>query len=154
MQTVRHPLLTEFRMLLVDFLGFGFSERPLEYGYTMEDHADSVAELLRHIDVRSAQIVGHSMAGSVAIALAMRHPDLVINLVVAECNLGSARPALRSRHGPKRTTSVTAIWCLVGSSSGQSQVCLDTVDWHVQSRLQVRMPFTAANAQPARCSSA
>jgi pimeloyl-ACP methyl ester carboxylesterase len=87
MQTVRHPLLTGFRMLLLDFLGFGFSERPLEYGYTMEDHADSVAELLRHLDVVSAHIVGHSMGGSVAIALAMRHPDLVRSLVVAEGNL-------------------------------------------------------------------
>jgi pimeloyl-ACP methyl ester carboxylesterase len=86
-QTVRHPLLTGYRMLLVDLLGFGFSERPLEYGYTMEDHADSVAELLRHLDVRGAHIVGHSSGGSVAIALAMRHPDLVRNLVVAEGNL-------------------------------------------------------------------
>ena len=87
MQTVRHPLLTSFRMLLVDFLGFGFSERPLEYAYSMEDHADSVAELLRHIDVRTAHVVGHSMGGSVAIALAMRHTHLVGSLIVAEGNL-------------------------------------------------------------------
>jgi pimeloyl-ACP methyl ester carboxylesterase/GNAT superfamily N-acetyltransferase len=87
MQTVRHPLLTGFRMVLVDFLGFGFSERPLEYGYTMEDHADSVAELLHYLDVGSVHVVGHSMGGSVAIALAMRDPDLVRNLIVAEGNL-------------------------------------------------------------------
>src|SRR5215475_13488845 len=86
-QTVRHPLLQRFRMLLVDFLGFGISERPLEYAYTMEDQADSVAELLRHLNVGSAHVVGHSSGGSVAIALAMRHPDLVRNLIVAEGNL-------------------------------------------------------------------
>jgi pimeloyl-ACP methyl ester carboxylesterase len=74
-------------VLLVDFLGFGFSERPLEYAYTMEDQADSVAELLRHINVGSAHVVGHSSGGSAAIALAMRHPDLVRNLIVAEGNL-------------------------------------------------------------------
>ena len=87
METVRHPRLARFRMLLPDFLGFGFSERPLEYGYTMDDHADGVAELLRHLHVESAHVVGHSMGGSVAIALAMRHPDLVSSLVVAEGNL-------------------------------------------------------------------
>ena len=87
MQTVRHPLLAGFRMLLVDFLGFGFSERPVEYGYTIEDHAESVAGLLHDLNVGSAHIVGHSMGGSVAIALAMRHADLVVNLVVAEGNL-------------------------------------------------------------------
>jgi pimeloyl-ACP methyl ester carboxylesterase len=87
MQTVRHPLLTSFRMLVVDFLGFGFSERPLEYGYTVEDHADSVAELLRHLAVGSAHVVGHSMGGSVAIALATRHTHLVGSLIVAEGNL-------------------------------------------------------------------
>ena len=87
MQTARHPLLARYRMLLVDFLGFGLSERPLDYGYTMENHADSVADLLRHLQVGRVHVVGHSMGGSVAIALAMRHTDLVGSLIVAEGNL-------------------------------------------------------------------
>ncbi len=87
MQTVRHPLFAPSRIVLVDFLGFGFSERPLDYGYTMEDHADSVADLLHHLGLNSAHVVGHSMGGSVAIALAMRHTHLVRSLVVAEGNL-------------------------------------------------------------------
>jgi pimeloyl-ACP methyl ester carboxylesterase len=97
MQTVRHPRLAGFRMLLIDFLGFGFSERPLEYGYTMEDHADSVADLLRHLHLRRVHVVGHSMGGSVAIALAMRHTDLVGSLIVAEGNLDPGRGTASAR---------------------------------------------------------
>ena len=108
------PAPCGFRMLLVDFLGFGFSEQPLEYAYTMEDHADSVAELLRQLSVGSAHVVGHSMGGPVAIALAMRHPDLVGSLVVAEGNLhpgsGTARavPDHRRITEPATPTNVTA----------------------------------------------
>ena len=43
--------------------------------------------LLRHLDVTSANVVEHSMGGSIAIALAMRHGHLVRSLVVAEGNL-------------------------------------------------------------------
>lgn len=34
------------RAILVDRLGFGFSDRPEPFGYTIEDHADSVAVCL------------------------------------------------------------------------------------------------------------
>jgi pimeloyl-ACP methyl ester carboxylesterase len=83
----RHPRLARSRALLVDFLGFGYSEAPADFGYTMEEHADSVAALLDHLGLRGVHLVGHSMGGTVAIALAARHPHLVGRLVVAEGNL-------------------------------------------------------------------
>ena len=34
---------TDRRSLLIDFLGFGLSDRPADFGYTMAEHADTVA---------------------------------------------------------------------------------------------------------------
>lgn len=86
------------RSLLVDLLGFGLSDRPAGFGYTMEDHADTVATLLRAVDLDGVRVVAHSMGGAVAIVLAERHPGLVGELVLAEPNLRPAEPrALSAR---------------------------------------------------------
>jgi pimeloyl-ACP methyl ester carboxylesterase len=84
---VTQPALAGRHALLVDFLGFGFSDRPAAFGYSLADHARTVAALLDHLGLTNCAVVGHSMGGSVAISLATLRPDLVGQLVVAEGNL-------------------------------------------------------------------
>jgi pimeloyl-ACP methyl ester carboxylesterase len=59
---------------LIDFLGFGYSDAPADFGYTMEEQADSVAALVDYLGLRGVHVVGHSMGGSIAISLAAHHP--------------------------------------------------------------------------------
>ncbi|WP_327369110.1 alpha/beta fold hydrolase [Streptomyces sp. NBC_01217] len=92
-----HPLLADSRSLLMDLLGFGISDRPTEFGYTLEEHADAVAAALEAADAYDTDVVAHSMGGAVAIVLAARHPHLVARLVLVDANLdpvapGPARP--------------------------------------------------------------
>ncbi|MCQ4207916.1 alpha/beta fold hydrolase [Streptomyces longispororuber] len=81
------PELAGRRTLFVDLPGHGISDRPADFGYTLEDHADALAAVLDAAEVRGAEIVGHSMGGAVAIVLAHRRRDLVSRLVVTEGNL-------------------------------------------------------------------
>ncbi|TWD81228.1 pimeloyl-ACP methyl ester carboxylesterase [Kribbella amoyensis] len=80
------------RRLLVDLLGFGISDRPEDFGYTLEDHADALATALRTAGTGGADLVAHSMGGAVAITLAVRHPDLVKRLVLVDANLDPLTP--------------------------------------------------------------
>ena len=80
------------RSLLVDFLGHGLSDRPAAFPATLEAHAASVAALLDHLGVRGAEVIGHSMGGSVALVLARTRPELVGALVVVEPNLDPVVP--------------------------------------------------------------
>ena len=50
---------------------------------TYEQMADDTAGLIRHLELESADVVGYSMGGGVALQLAIRHPSLVRKLVVA-----------------------------------------------------------------------
>jgi pimeloyl-ACP methyl ester carboxylesterase len=84
---LRHPLLSTRRVILADLLGFGFSDRPSKFRYSMEDHTNTVASLLGHLNLKGCAVIGHSMGGSIAIVLATTRPDLVSNLIVAEGNL-------------------------------------------------------------------
>lgn len=86
------PLLAGRRTLFVDLPGFGLSDRPADFGYSLEDHADALACVLEASGVRGAEVVGHSMGGAVAIVLAHRRPELVSRLVLAEANLDPNPP--------------------------------------------------------------
>ncbi|MER6136221.1 alpha/beta hydrolase [Streptomyces sp. NPDC001815] len=82
-----HPLLAGRRSLLVDLLGHGISDRPTDFDYALESHADALAAVLTGAGVTGAELIAHSMGGSVAIVLAARHPELVARLVLVDANL-------------------------------------------------------------------
>jgi pimeloyl-ACP methyl ester carboxylesterase len=86
-RVVADPLLAGRRFVLVDLLGHGYSDRPDQFAYTLEDHADTVSQLLDRLSLTGCAVFGHSMGGAVAITLAALRPDLVSRLILAEANL-------------------------------------------------------------------
>lgn len=81
------PALAGRRMLLVDLLGSGYSDRPAQFGYTVEDHAATLAELAAGLGLPAYDVAGHSMGGAIAIVLAASDPRRVRRLVLSEPNL-------------------------------------------------------------------
>jgi pimeloyl-ACP methyl ester carboxylesterase len=64
------------RVIAIDLLGHGGSEKPGS-GYSIPDQAELVAQVLGKLGVTDATVVGHSLGGAVATALAEQTPDLV-----------------------------------------------------------------------------
>ncbi|MGW2615345.1 alpha/beta fold hydrolase [Streptomyces sp. NPDC001500] len=93
------PELAGRRSLFVDLPGHGISDRPAEFGYTLEDHAGALAAALDAAGVTGAELVAHSMGGSVAVVLAHRRPDLVARLVLTEANLDAFPPPTAGSSG-------------------------------------------------------
>ena len=83
---VQQPLAA-CRSLLIDFLGYGFSDRPPDFGYSLEDHARTIVSLLDELEVQSCYLVGHSMGGAVAALVAAQRPHAVDALIMADANL-------------------------------------------------------------------
>lgn len=98
-QAAAHPALAGRRSLFVDLPGHGISDRPADFGYSLEDHADALAAALDEAGAQGAEIVGHSMGGAVAIVLAHRRPDLVSRLVITEGNLDRNPPVTAGSSG-------------------------------------------------------
>jgi pimeloyl-ACP methyl ester carboxylesterase len=71
------------RIVALDLLGHGGSEKPGS-GYTIENQANLVAQALSRLGVRDAEVVGHSLGGPVAVALAEQSPGLVDRLVIID----------------------------------------------------------------------
>jgi pimeloyl-ACP methyl ester carboxylesterase len=78
------PLLDrDHRVVAVDLLGHGGSEKPSS-GYSIPNQADLVAQALGRLGVRDAEVVGHSLGGGVAVALAQQSPRLVNRIVIVD----------------------------------------------------------------------
>jgi pimeloyl-ACP methyl ester carboxylesterase len=78
------PLLDrDHRVIAIDLLGHGGSEKPAS-GYTIPNQANLVAQALRRLAVHQAEVVGHSLGGSVAVALAQDAPKLVERVFIID----------------------------------------------------------------------
>lgn len=64
---------------------------PRGAAYTLEEMADDSAGLLESLEVEAAHVVGVSMGGMIAQALAIRHPDRVMSLVSIMSSTGNRR---------------------------------------------------------------
>jgi pimeloyl-ACP methyl ester carboxylesterase len=109
-----HPALTGRRSLIVDMPGHGHSDRPRDFGYTLEDHARAVAVVLDIEGLRGIELVGWSMGGSIAIVLAARRPELVASLVVAEANLDPLPPSPTGLGSQRISYQTEADWVAKG----------------------------------------
>ena len=82
-----------YRILLVDPLGFGDSPRPWSR-YTVDCHVDALYQTLKN--EKQFVLVGHSMGTLLSIAYAARHPEQVTRLVLLSIPFfGSAKDARR-----------------------------------------------------------
>jgi pimeloyl-ACP methyl ester carboxylesterase len=78
-------LASKHRVIRIDLLGHGGSEKPSS-GYSIENQARLIAAVLDAVSVRHALVVGHSMGGDIAVALATARGDLVSRLILIDAN--------------------------------------------------------------------
>ncbi len=71
-----------FRCVAVDYLGFGLSERPDDYGYTAAEHARCVGELADHLGLDGFIAMGHDWGGPVSMAVATARAGRVRGVVL------------------------------------------------------------------------
>jgi pimeloyl-ACP methyl ester carboxylesterase len=73
----------KYRVIVFDRPGFGYSERPRSTIWTPEAQADLIQEALRRLGISRAIVLGHSWGASVAVALALKYPEMISGLVLA-----------------------------------------------------------------------
>ena len=70
-------LAAEFRLILVDRPGSGYSTRADGADATITAQAAAIAELIRALGLTRPLVVGHSLGGAISLGLALDHPDCV-----------------------------------------------------------------------------
>lgn len=75
-------LAKQARVIAPDMVGFGFTERPDGFAYTMDAWVRQAIGLLDALKLDQVDLVGNSFGGALSLALAIRHPQRVRRLVL------------------------------------------------------------------------
>ena len=75
-------LVPRHRVIAVDNLGFGLSDKPAVAPYEPKDHARRLVALLDFLDLSGATLVVHDFGGPIGLAAALQRPDRIERLVL------------------------------------------------------------------------
>ncbi|MGY0194190.1 alpha/beta fold hydrolase [Leptothrix sp. BB-4] len=75
-------LAQERRVVAPDMVGFGYTDRPEGFVYTMDRWVQQAIDVLDALDIERADVVGNSFGGALSLALAIRAPERVRRLVL------------------------------------------------------------------------
>ncbi len=106
--------------------------------------AAAVSEVLDHVGAGPCVVLGHSMGGAVAMALADSEPERVLGVIY---RAGVATPAWRSRHGPVVGMVAPVAPDLAGIADLVAAVVLDFPDLLVGRRPGSTMRMTLPDAR-------
>jgi len=79
-----YPHLVEhgYRNIVMDLIGYGYSDKPDNIEYPVELFVECVKQTLDHIGLSKYTLVGNSLGGAVALRFAVDHPANVEKLVL------------------------------------------------------------------------
>jgi pimeloyl-ACP methyl ester carboxylesterase len=80
-QQTMSVLGANYRTYALDFWGFGESGKKRET-YAVQDFVSLVDQFMDHLGIMNAPLVGHSMGGTVSLAVAIQYPHRVSKVVV------------------------------------------------------------------------
>jgi pyruvate dehydrogenase E2 component (dihydrolipoamide acetyltransferase) len=91
-------LSSEFHSVAVDLPGFGESDKPANFDYTMDQFRDFIISFQEEISIHDGEtrLIGHSLGGYIASEIAIKNPNQVKQLVLIDSSgmLNQSTPIL------------------------------------------------------------
>jgi pimeloyl-ACP methyl ester carboxylesterase len=80
------PMIADagFRVIALDLIGFGYSEKPSWFEYTIDAQARMIARFMDRLGIGKATLIGSSYGGAVAATLALDYAARVAKLVLVD----------------------------------------------------------------------
>ncbi|TKB27751.1 alpha/beta fold hydrolase [Desulfopila sp. IMCC35006] len=91
-------LRSKYRVIALDHIGCGLSEKPQKYSYCLAQHIENMEQLLTHLHIDRFSLVVHDWGGAIGIGCAVNHISSVDKIVVMNtAAFRSSRIPLRIR---------------------------------------------------------
>ena len=99
-------LSRDYRVVAIDHIGCGFSDKPQKYEYQLARHIENLSRFITDLDLTSVTLLAHDWGGAIGMGAAGRHPERFARFVL------SNTAAFRSRLIPWRIA--VCRWPIVG----------------------------------------
>jgi len=75
-------LADRYRCIAPDLIGFGLSDKPANWDYLPEQHADNLERFLNHLDLPSITLVVGDWGGPIGLSYALKYPERIKSLII------------------------------------------------------------------------
>jgi len=84
-------LSKQYRCIAVDHLGFGLSDKPLDFSYLPQEHAKNLDALLESLNLERITMVVGDWGGPIGLSYAIRHPEKIKSIIITNTWLWSVK---------------------------------------------------------------
>lgn len=138
---VARALEGDYDVILYDARGHGYSEK-LATGYTFEEHAADLVDLIATLGLEHPRVIAHSGGGAATMIAAANHPDLMAGLVLYDPCWGSGwggwgATVIGMREWFNRIVSMTRDELIVEWRERNPTWIEEELSYQVESKLQV-----------------
>lgn len=78
------------RCIAIDHIGFGLSDKPEQYDYSTQNHSKTLEAFVLEKNLQHITLVVHDFGGPIGLNFAIKHPDLVKQIVILNSWLWSS----------------------------------------------------------------
>jgi len=75
-------LSDQARVIALDHIGCGLSDKPQHYHYTLEQHVGNLARLIEQLDLRRVTLLLHDWGGAIGLGAALKVPNRIEQFVL------------------------------------------------------------------------
>ena len=80
-EQIKH-LSKDYRCIAMDHIGFGLSDKPIDFNGTPQDHAQNLESFIEQLGIRNITLVVHDFGGPIGLPYAIKHPENISKVVV------------------------------------------------------------------------
>lgn len=75
-------LSKDHRVIAPDMIGYGFSDKPDDYDYTLDNHVDNLERLTEALGIGKCSILMHGLGATIGSSYIIRHPDRIETVII------------------------------------------------------------------------
>ena len=75
-------LSQQFRCIAIDHIGFGLSDKPADYDYSIQNHTATLNKFIDHLQLKNINLFVHDFGGPIGLKYATTHPENVTKLII------------------------------------------------------------------------
>lgn len=75
-------LKSKYRCIAVDHLGFGLSDKPVDWSYLPQAHAENLAVLIDELELSNITLVAQDWGGPIGLSYAVKHPKKFARVIL------------------------------------------------------------------------